>query len=316
MLEKFPKESVEKKEVVGNAGFAEDQGTRESMEDAHVVERNFMDDPRKSFFAVYDGHHGEKAAEFAAKNLHKYLATALEGGDKPVEALKKAFVATDAKMVEEFKGEEYEDSGAAALAAFVDGGKVWIAGAGDVRAVLVKENSEEALSRDHHPDDPTEAERVISGGGIIQQWAKLRMPDGSILETEDWNNPKIRRDFSIRGAKVIVKDSVRVCRKGFDGMLNMSRSLGDAWVGDAISPEPEIKEIEIQPDDRKLIIACDGVWNVISNTMAAEIVRGKTAQEASEAIVREINQRQKEKGLDQDNVTVLVIDLNEQGGAA
>ncbi len=317
MLERYPKESVEKKEVIGAIGFAEDQGTRETMEDAHVAERNFMGDPKKFYGAIFDGHHGKQAAEFAAQKLHKYLSLALEGGNDPEIAMKSAFVITDKKLEEEFSGEEYEDAGAAALAALIDGKKAYIAHAGDVRAVLVREDSEERLSEDHKPEDPKEKARVEAAGGKVYQRARLKLPDGSVVETNDWINPQVKKEFSLRGAKVTDKDAVRVYLPGEKGGgISMSRSLGDAWAKEALTPEPEVRSFEIRPGDLKLIIACDGVWNVITDTMAADLARGKSAQEAAEAIVKEINSRQKEKGVTQDNVTVLVIDLNGQGGSA
>ncbi|TSC81659.1 MAG: putative protein phosphatase 2C 22-like [Parcubacteria group bacterium Gr01-1014_19] len=315
MLEHYPKESVEKKEFIGAVGFAEDQGTRETMEDAHVIERNFMGDPKKFYGAVFDGHHGNQAAEFAAQNLHKYLSLALEGGSDPVVAMKGASIITHKKILEEFSGEEYEDAGTAALAVLADGKRVYIAHAGDVRAVLVREDSEERLSEDHKPEDPKEKARIEAAGGKVYQRARLRLPDGSVVETSDWINPQVRKEFSLRGAKVIDKDAVRVYLPGEEGGgISMSRSFGDAWSNGVMSPEPDVRSIEIKPGDLKLIIACDGVWNVITDTMAAEIARGKSAQEAAEAIVKEINSRQKEKGIAQDNVTVLVIDLNGQEG--
>ena len=317
MPEKFPKESVEKKEVIGAIGFAEDQGTRETMEDAHVVERNFTGDPKKFFGAVFDGHHGKQAAEFAAHNLHKYLGLALEDGKDPEMAMKDAFVITDKKLEEEFAGEEYEDAGAAALAALIDGKKAYIAHVGDVRAVLVRGDSEERLSEDHKPENPKEKARVEAAGGKVYQRARLKLPDGSVVETNDWINPQVKREFSLRGARVTDKDAVRVYLPGEKGGgISMSRSLGDAWAKEALTPEPEVMSFEIEPGDLKLIIACDGVWNVITDTVAANLARGRSAQEAAEAIVKEINGRQKDKGADQDNVTVLVIDLNEQSGAA
>ena len=46
----------------------------------------------------------------------------------------------------------------------------------------------------------------------------------------------------------------------------MSRSLGDlvaASVG--VSPEPEVLSFDLQPDDKFIIIASDGVWEFLSN---------------------------------------------------
>ena len=67
-------------------------------------------------------------------------------------------------------------------------------------------------------------------------------------------------------------------------MLAMSRSFGDTQFkqpnsaagklidGGAVSGEPEIFNIKISRDIKFLILACDGVWDVISNEKAAQIV--------------------------------------------
>ena len=46
----------------------------------------------------------------------------------------------------------------------------------------------------------------------------------------------------------------------------MARSFGDlvaASVG--VSPEPEVLSFDLQPDDKFIIIASDGVWEFLSN---------------------------------------------------
>jgi protein phosphatase PTC2/3 len=84
------------------------QGWRISMEDAHAavldlqVERDgktLQPAPpgkRLAFFGVYDGHGGEKVAQFAGENIHKIVAKqeAFSKGDME-QALKDGFLATD-----------------------------------------------------------------------------------------------------------------------------------------------------------------------------------------------------------------------------
>ena len=46
----------------------------------------------------------------------------------------------------------------------------------------------------------------------------------------------------------------------------MARSLGDlvaASVG--VSPEPEVFDFILEPDDKFIVIASDGVWEFLSN---------------------------------------------------
>ena len=77
------------------------------MEDAHAAvldlqvetEKDFEAagiEDRVSFFGVYDGHGGDKVAQFAGENIHKILAKqdAFKTNDFE-EALKAGFLATD-----------------------------------------------------------------------------------------------------------------------------------------------------------------------------------------------------------------------------
>ena len=78
------------------------------MEDAHAAvldlqnteegkpEQPAPPDKRLAFFGVYDGHGGEKVAQFAGENIHKIVAKqeAFSKGDLE-QALKDGFLATD-----------------------------------------------------------------------------------------------------------------------------------------------------------------------------------------------------------------------------
>lgn len=78
------------------------------MEDAHAAVLDLQTehegkqhqaappDKRLAFFGVYDGHGGEKVAQFAGENIHKIVAKqeAYSKGDME-QALKDGFLATD-----------------------------------------------------------------------------------------------------------------------------------------------------------------------------------------------------------------------------
>jgi protein phosphatase 1D len=62
--------------------------------------------------------------------------------------------------------------------------------------------------------------------------------------------------------------------------LAVSRALGDLWSLNtdtnlySVSPEPELTVIEIDPNKHRcLILASDGLWNMITPEAAVEIVR-------------------------------------------
>ena len=89
-------------------GVSAMQGWRISMEDAHAAILDLQSEKegkqqtpaspkdRLSFFGVYDGHGGEKVAQFAGENIHKIIAKqdAFSKGDYE-QALKDGFLATD-----------------------------------------------------------------------------------------------------------------------------------------------------------------------------------------------------------------------------
>jgi len=62
--------------------------------------------------------------------------------------------------------------------------------------------------------------------------------------------------------------------------LAVSRALGDLWSLNkqtnlySVSPEPELTVVEIDPNKHRcLILASDGLWNMITPEIAVEIVR-------------------------------------------
>jgi protein phosphatase 2C family protein 2/3 len=90
-------------------GVSSMQGWRISMEDAHAAVLDLQSvaedgkeskpagaDTRLSFFGVYDGHGGDKVAQFAGENIHLIIAKqdAFKKGDIE-QALKDGFLATD-----------------------------------------------------------------------------------------------------------------------------------------------------------------------------------------------------------------------------
>ncbi|OHT03491.1 protein phosphatase 2C [Tritrichomonas foetus] len=74
--------------------------------------------------------------------------------------------------------------------------------------------------------------------------------------------------------KFIEKHGGYVEQERVNGMLAISRSLGDSAIGDAINCKPYIAQENIN-GSCIFIFACDGVWDVISNEDAANIVKSE-----------------------------------------
>ena len=87
------------------------------MEDAHTIMLSMPDDPKASFFAVFDGHGGAKVANYAAENLYKCLCThQLYQNEQIEEAFKSVFIEFDEMM---FSDEKMRDELAGSTAIVV-----------------------------------------------------------------------------------------------------------------------------------------------------------------------------------------------------
>ena len=65
--------------------------------------------------------------------------------------------------------------------------------------------------------------------------------------------------------------------------LAMSRSFGDTIVhGLGVSCEPEVTEHAVDGSDRFLIVATDGIWDVIDTNQAVQIVQAHIARVAGD----------------------------------
>jgi len=56
-----------------------------------------------------------------------------------------------------------------------------------------------------------------------------------------------------------------------NGLVAVSRSIGDFFMEPFIIAEPHVTEVDLIKEDQFLILACDGVWDEVSDQMAVDI---------------------------------------------
>ncbi|PCH34486.1 PP2C-domain-containing protein [Wolfiporia cocos MD-104 SS10] len=105
-------------------GVTKMQGWRLRMEDMHTIVLDIDEERADSnaFFAVYDGHVGTAAAEYARKNLHKRLTEDPAYRNQEYSmALKNAFLSTDEGMrnSSDFQEERHKQSGCTVISALL-----------------------------------------------------------------------------------------------------------------------------------------------------------------------------------------------------
>ncbi|XP_062408793.1 protein phosphatase, Mg2+/Mn2+ dependent, 1Na (putative) [Sardina pilchardus] len=230
-----------------NYALASMQGWRAQMEDAHTCVPE-MDGQLEEwgYYGVFDGHAGTTVAQFCARNLLQHIMATggIKAEEDPVqvkEGIHEGFLAIDRSMHEMARRETWDRSGSTATAVMVSPRNIYFMNCGDSRALLCRSGRVHFYTEDHKPCNPRERERIQNAGGSVT----LQRVNGS---------------------------------------LAVSRALGDfdfkevGWrpqTEQLVSPEPEVYELERSADDEFLVVACDGVWDALSNEDLSAFVHSR-----------------------------------------
>lgn len=211
------------------------QGLRKSNEDKHNVLLKKDNISNINYFGVYDGHGGNKVSTFLSKNLPSYFV------DKRIKyPLSKNYVNKVFNHIQEVLRNEHKDysynSGSTCTVAINfkknDDEYLNVLNLGDSRCVLCRDNLAISLTKDHKPHWPEENIRINKIGGNIY------------FDGDDWR----------------IND------------LSVSRAFGDIDAQPYVTHTPELFRYKIAKNDKFIILACDGLWDVVSNQEAVNFV--------------------------------------------
>jgi len=73
-----------------------------------------------------------------------------------------------------------------------------------------------------------------------------------------------------------------------NGLLAVSRSVGDFYMHPYVTDEPYLNLIELTDNDEFLIIACDGVWDEVEDDLAVAVAATETDPFLMSAKVRDL----------------------------
>lgn len=104
----------------------------------------------------------------------------------------------------------------------------------------------------------------------------------------------------------IVKNGGILLKGRVNGVLAVSRSLGDCYMKSLVIGAPYTTATELGAKDEFMIIACDGLWDVCTDQEAVDLIRHESDMKKASAILCNY-------ALDQmttDNITVMVVRLD------
>ncbi|CAF1048137.1 unnamed protein product [Rotaria sordida] len=230
--------------------FGSMQGWRSTMEDRHKhlipLDKNSW--KSWSYFAIFDGHNGVDTAKTASEQLDIHLLYTLyhmsdkkhkseQSSDESRgssqlnldhihDAIKQTYFELDKYLRKVLK----DESGCVCITCLISPEKIYLINIGDSRAIIISNDGHVlAHTEDHKPEDPAEQERIHEAGGKISKSCI-----GGVLRVEN--------------------------------QLAMTRVLGDfAMDKHIVPPMADIVEYSRNSLASFIVLACDGIWDVMTN---------------------------------------------------
>jgi len=237
------------------------QGWRNSMEDAHFTVPYLGKNGELAIFGVFDGHGGEHVARFCERHLPEEIAK--RSREDVAQTLINAFFQMDQMLADPRNREELHSMsaekllkqqlvhpdfmGCTASVCCIRRDLVVVANAGDCRAVLSRGGIAIDMSEDHKPNLPDEHARIQKAGGSI---SKHKVGERCVYR--------------------------------INGDLSLSRAIGDLRYKQNTSLSakeqmvccmPDVRIFNRLPEDEFMVIACDGVWDVLNSQEVVDYIR-------------------------------------------
>ena len=245
----------------------------------------------------YDGHGGDQISERLTTTLHAHVATALEeadaaaassdggGGGSDLSApLIAAYEACDAEA-SQWAFESQIFAGSTANSLLLRGDTLYCANAGDCRAVLCRGGVALDLSRAHNPAAADEKQRILDAGGHVRS----RRVNGILAVSRAFGDIELKKVWR----------------------ASSQSTVPEASRNDIIIARPEVQKETIVPGDLFLIVACDGLWDVMSSQQAVDYtLRFLLKTRDADATARLLADKAVDSG-SVDNVTVIVALLRQ-----
>jgi serine/threonine protein phosphatase PrpC len=254
--------------------YATLQGVRESNEDNHNIILNFKENI--NMYAIYDGHGGPHVSNVLCKVLPKKFQSLqkMPSTNSEIEAI---YNEIEKELETKIPANVIKECGSASLVVFernVAAAKSYVLiNLGDCRAIVCRKDKPVTLTIDHRPMWPQEKKRIDTLGG------KITMDQG------DW----------------------RIC--GY----SLSRAFGDCGAKPFISHCPDMKSFKPHPNDKFMIVACDGVWDYVNEQDIVNFVlsvcydkNGKLNPTTVKTVARKLGNFCLKRG-SQDNITIIII---------
>jgi serine/threonine protein phosphatase PrpC len=264
-------------------------GQRPSNEDHHIIIENINSENTNildiNLYAIFDGHGGKGVSKYLKDNYGNYfckkdLLYHPTKKSEYIKYIKKIYQILQDKISKEVSSSKIAGSTALSIIFYKYNNKIYYytLNTGDSRAILCnKYNIAIPLTKDHKPISYEEKKRITELGGVIK------------FDAGDWR----------------IKD------------LSVSRAFGDIDTKEFVIQTPDIIRYELNLSDKFIVMACDGLWDVLSNQDVIDFIleeldklkkNKSTNGSGKNNIAKNLGEYAIQKG-SYDNVTIIIIFL-------
>ncbi|GEQ71272.1 hypothetical protein JCM33374_g4953 [Metschnikowia sp. JCM 33374] len=261
-----------------SVGVAENKNGayRAKMEDVHTYVANFAERLDWGYFAIFDGHAGKSTARWCGNNLHGLLEQAIL--EKEVEPsisdatpsglydmkqlLCDVFVKADEIIDKDGSGSSGSTAAVAILRWETDDSK-------QPDSSSISNSRTKSLGTVPKFD-------FVPGKNHKRMLYTSNVGDSRIVLCRGGRSYRLSYDHKASDPNEIqrVRDEGGLILKNrVNGVFAITRSLGDSYIKNLVTGKPFTTATEITDEDEFLILACDGVWDVISDQQACRFVQ-------------------------------------------
>lgn len=283
-----------------SAGVGWTQGMRPTMEDEHFCKLNskIVREQPISFLGILDGHCGKRVAELGSKYLPDMFFSHCAIGDNNALAMVESILQADHSIYHTLSGRQDANSswfgslvdsrtstggsyvgcnskfteatpsgGSTLICAAVHGRMLYVACLGDARAVVLDGKTTIPMSEDHKPGNTKEIQRIQRCGGFVQFGRVC-----GVLAVS-----RALGDFEFKSSS---SGGTSQRQNASRNLFSFARAAGSLTNNGPLTPNEymvsnvaDVRQLALTDDSNFLILACDGLWDVVSNEEATQFVQ-------------------------------------------
>eukprot|EP01035_Chromulina_nebulosa_P018584 gene18584-24310_t len=270
-------------------GVCSEQGRRPYQEDEYAIRlylspkshqndnsnmyKNISVNTETHFFGLFDGHAGGRCSKYLSSTLPDILSEDSNFFSNLSIALKKSYHTTNDNFLKVAEKMKLHD-GSTGICSIIRDNKLTIGNVGDCRAIIVTTSGKTiAMSNDQKPTMIEEQKRIASLGGVV---------------------------INCMGVSRV------------NGVLAVSRAFGNRTLKQVIKPDAEITSKDLSREDEYLVMASDGLWDVLRNKDVGDTCHSFRNNGGSNLVLNTLAEQLVHLAISKgsmDNVTCIVVKL-------